>query len=647
MIGRGRAPSIAAPVEQVLREFANALTKSAMYPAGHRFVVHSAESLIDRMSILLLDRESLTIGVTPRGLVVDGAAAEGLVPALRDFAVRLHRKNVGTIQITPGVDTAEIATMLSALAASDADERVGREGIRLQHIRIEPLVYDVLAFADPLLDSDIDDLFWAQLVEAAFGLRIAELDALPTTSQIAESITERVENADSARRVYEALAAFSTALATRGERAGGNAKRRFVDVLAALSRPTTARLVAAAPTPAARRRFLRETLSLVPPVVLMQVLESVADADGEPISPQLRWLLGKLAGGGGEELPADGSGAFASQIVGLVEQWDGVASQQDEVVDPRLGMEPARVVALGLEVTVGTPPVVAAARALSDHGQLGEVLTLLDHTGNDPGVVRVIADAVLDPGLLARLLQEPTLDFALIERVVRQSSASAITPLVDALAAAPERPTRRRLLDLLVRIGSPGESALLARLESSSWQVVRNILVVLSQYPAITDLDPVFKELEHPEIRVRQEALKVLVRQPAGQARAITLALESGEESLTRIALSALAPVCPPNHVASVLALLARATPELQLQAVHVLSTARTPLVVPQLLALVRSRSGIFRRVRLLPPSPVMLGALRVLAGQWARHRPVVAVLQLAARSSDPAIRGAVRGDTP
>ncbi|HEY4101249.1 MAG TPA: hypothetical protein VGM20_10260 [Gemmatimonadales bacterium] len=645
MTGRARAPSIAPPLEQALREFANALIKSAMYPPGHRFVIHSAEALIDRLSTLLLDRESFTIGVTPRGLLVDGAAVEGLPPALREFAVRLHRKNVGTVQFTPGIDAAELAAMLSALAASDADEKVGREGIRLAHIRVEPLTYDVLAFADPLVDSDIDDIFWGQLVEAAFGLRIAELESLPTASQIAEHITARVENADSARRVYQALAAFSTALAARGERAGGNAKRRFVDVLGALSRPTTARLVAAAPTPSARRRFLRETLSLVPPAVLMQVLESVADADGEPISPQLRWLLGKLAGGGGEELPADGSGAFASQVVGLVEQWDGVPPQQDEGTDPRLGIEPARVVAAGLDLGVASPSVFTAARALAGHGQLGEVLALLDHAENDPEIVRVIADAVLDPGLLSRLLHEEVLDFPLIERVVKQSSASAITPLVDALAAAPERPTRRRLLDLLIRIGPPGESALMARLESANWQVVRNILVVLSQYPAIANPEPIVKELEHPEIRVRQEALKVLVRQPATQARAVTVALEGGEESLVRIALSALAPVCPPAHVASVLSLLARTNPELQLQAVHVLSTVRTPLVVPQFLALVRSRSGMFRRLRLLAPTPVMLAALRVLATQWASHRPVVAVLQLAARSSDPTIRGAVRGD--
>ena len=66
--------------------------------------------------------------------------------------------------------------------------------------------------------------------------------------------------------------------------------------------------------------------------------------------------------------------------------------------------------------------------------------------------------------------------------------------------------------------------------------------------------------------------------------------------------------------------------------------------MVPRLLTLVRSRGGFFRRLRLLPATPLMLAALELLARRWANHRPVVAVLQLAAKSSDPRVRAIAAG---
>ena len=143
---------------------------------------------------------------------------------------------------------------------------------------------------------------------------------------------------------------------------------------------------------------------------------------------------------------------------------------------------------------------------------------------------------------------------------------------------------------------------------------------------------------------MRQEALKVLLRHPATRERAISDVLEGGDEAQTRIALTSLGGQCPPSLVAPVLAVIGHPNPELRLQAVRLLADSPSPLVVPQLLTLVRTRGGLLRRLRLLPATPVMLEALEVLAKRWANHRPVIAVLQLAGRSSDPQVRAAVGG---
>lgn len=645
MSGRGRGVALPKSLDVALRELVNALGKAAMYPAGHRFVTQAAQSLAQKLRTALAERDTITIGVTPRGLLLDGQAIEPLPMMLREFAVRLHRKNVGTVQFTAGLTDDELAAMLGGLAASDADETVGRDGIRLLHVRVEPLVYDVLAFADPTLDHDLDDVFWLQLVEAAFGRRLADDEGAPSATQIAEAISERAAaSAEGARRVYEALASFSSAIAVRGERAAGSARKRFVEVLSALSRPTTTRVVAAAPSTASRRRFLRETLSLVPAALLMQLLESVAEADGEPISPQLRFLLGKLAGQGSGEGIGPSTGGFATQVLSLVEQWDGAVIEDDEEADPRLGMEPARVVAMGLDLATGTAPVTGAARMLAARGQLAEVLQLMDHPENDPATVRALADAVLDPGLLQRLLAATPLDFPLIERVAMQTGAASVGHLLDTLGKSEDRGTRRKLLDILVRVGPAAETELMGRLQGAPWYLQRNILAVLAQFPTITDAKPIFAALADPELRVRQEALKVLLKQPGFRDRAIADTLEQGEETTSRLALGALGASVPPSLVAQVLGMLSHPSEELRLQSVRLLAGAANPLVVPQLLSLVRTRGGFLRRQRLMPKSPVMLAALEVLARRWSNHRPVLAVLQLAAKANDQTIRDVVGG---
>jgi hypothetical protein len=628
----------------ILRQFVNAHGKAMMYPAGHRFTRESAARFTEHLAAVLEERGAITLGFTPRDVLLDGTAITPLPTALRQFGQRLHRRNVGTIHVTPGVTPDEVATMLSALAAEDAAEAIGRSGLRLAHLRVEPLVYEVLGFGETGIDQELDEVFWSRLVEAAFGARLADGAAVPSPGQLAAAINERVtESAEGARRVFEALAAFASALAARGERNVGSARRRFVDVLSSLSRPATTRVMGAAPTRVQRRRFLRETLEQVPPALLLQLLESVAEADGEPISPHLRWLLGKLAGTEGTER-ASADGTFASEVMALVEDWDGMDEEADTETDPRLAPEPMRMLQLGLEAHRATDGVTAAARRLAASGQLAQVLQLVDQSGADPTTAEAIAAAVLDVDVLRRLLAEPVPDWALIERVVARVGAAAAAPLLDGLDRAEDRTARRRMLDLLVKLGPAAEPELMGRLEGAPWHLTRNILAVMAQLPKVDAIARVVPLLRNEEPRVRMEALRVLLRDPATRAEAVSAALETGEVPLARTALAALGGTCPPELVAPVLGVLALDDEDAQMQAIRLIGDSGNPLIVPPLMALVRERGGLFRRWRLRPKGPVMLSALGVLARRWGTHRPVLSVLQLASRSHDADVRRMVGG---
>lgn len=628
------------PVQGVLRELINALGKAAMYPPGHQFSREAAQRLAEQLQVALEERDSLTIGVTPRGLVIDGVAAEPLPQAFRQLAQRLHRRNVGTVHLVQGVSAEQVGAMLEALTAAGAEETVGREGLRRSHLRIEPLVYDVLTFGEQE-DAELDEVFWTRLVEAALGRQLADGEILPDAGELAGRINERLgARPEGARRVYEALAGFASAIAVRSDRSTGTARKRFVDVLSALSRPATTQVMGAAPSHASRRRFMRETLQIVPPTLLLRLLESVADADGAPISPQLRWLLGRLAGVDGGKAAPDGG--FATQVIALLEEWDGVVDEGAAVRDPRVAMEDQRLVGIGLEVGVAGRPVQEAAQRLSQSGYLVEVLMMLDQHGNDPAVAAEVRNAVLDRDLLVRLLADPSPVWDTVAQVVGHSGAEAVGPLLDALGGAEERSVRRRLLDMLVSIGPAAGPELVGRLAGAPWYLARNILAVLAQLPVAGDMEPVLPLLRHEELRVRQEALKVLLRHPVARDQAVREVLDGGEAVLVKTALAGLGGHCPRELVVPVLNAFALDDPDLHLHAIRLLSDADNPLVVPPLLEMVRARAGLLRRWRLRPASPAMLAALEVLARRWSAHRPVVLTLQMAAQSGDPAIRRAI-----
>lgn len=638
-MSRRESAALPREVDAALRDLHTALGKATMYPAGHSLVSRAVVALTDRLTEALERHATILLGITPRGLVLDGSVVEPLSPLLRDLALRLHRKNVGTIHILSGVREEEVASLLDALAAGDADESIGREGLRLPHVRVEPLIYDVVAIAQA--GDEIDEVFWTRLVEAAFGRQLEEGETTPSPSELAFAIEGTAgRSQEASRRIYEALAAFATAISRRGERAATNARQRFVEVLSALSRPTTATLLHSATSAAARRRFLRETLDQVPPALLLQLLEAVAEADGEPISAPLRAMLGRLAGTDGMPHGAQ-VGAFTAQVVDLLRVWDGTATD-DGAVDPRMQAQGLRIIGLALELAVHPAHVIDAGRRVVGDGHLEEFLTLVDHPDNDSATAEAISAAALDPRLLERQLQVSDPDWPLITRITNHAPAAAVGALLDALGRIEDRSQRRRLLDLLATVGPAAEAALLTRLPGAPWFLARNILWALGQLPELSAPEAVFAMLVHEDARVRQEALKTLVRHDSVRVRAVTTALESGETVLVRTALAALHENCPPQLVAPLLGLLAEAEDDLRLQAIRLLANVDNPLVIGPLLDLVRRRGGLLRRWRLQPTTPVMLAALVVLVQRWPSHRPVVLLMQLVRQSGDPRIQSAI-----
>ena len=180
-------------------------------------------------------------------------------------------------------------------------------------------------------------------------------------------------------------------------------------------------------------------------------------------------------------------------------------------------------------------------------------------------------------------------------------------------------------------------------LADDRWFVQRNMLRLLddiSWWPE--GFSPTPFSL-HPDARVRREALKLRLKMPAEHDEAVCGALPEDDEPLVRLALTAALQRCPEHAIALIARKVAdrNLPPGLLTLGIQVLGKSRSRLAMDALLGLAVQPKTWWRRGGLAAKSPEMLAALRALAHGWSSQAPVVAVLAMAAQSSDPEIRGA------
>ena len=215
--------------------------------------------------------------------------------------------------------------------------------------------------------------------------------------------------------------------------------------------------------------------------------------------------------------------------------------------------------------------------------------------------------------------------------------------MLDALAKSQSRAVRRRALDLLVQLG-PGVAPLAAeRFADAPWYVQRNLLVVLDRLTAWPAGFSPPAYAAHADARVRREMIRVLLKRASERDRAICAGLRDADEQVVRTALSAAIEKCPAAAIPLVVARLAtrELDPELELLAMRVLATTRTPAALEALMRRSIAGTGWLRRRRLAVKSPQLLVALTALASHWPHEPAAARVLARARKHEDAEIRAA------
>ena len=696
--GSGLPPSASTPPERAtlsrelsefLIELSIALHKHSMYPEDHPSLGPAAVGVLRRADALLRDRSSISLGVARNQLVIEGVATDPRHPVLAELAGRLHRHHLGAVTFSRGVDAGEIQDVLRTLAV-EAD-RTGQplglgDPARLaawRHIRLHPMSYERLELLDDAAgqtgELDIrsaDDgggtrdqrvrgaQLWIGLARAALAGQIGEDDAPPTKpAVIAKAIDEHPRGEAYDQVIVGYLLQIAEELKTAGGQEAVELRRRTSRLIGEMQPETLRRLIEMGGDGAQRRKFVMDASLGMAVDAVLDIVRAAADASQHSVSGSLMRMLSKLAAHAEQGKPEArplADRALREQVRGLLTGWSltdpnpeayGLALQRmsqasSQFVEATARMhapEPERLVEMSLEVDTVGPGVYRACGALVDQGRLGELIELLEAAPPGTSTAEELWGRAVSPDTLQWLLAEEPVDFATVDRVLPRLGVFATDPLLDALANAAERATRRALLDRVKQLGPILGPSITARLADERWYVLRNLLSLLEELPELPIGFTVLPLVSHTDPRVRIEAVKIGLKSPGERDRVLLQALSDPEHRIVRLALIAALQGVPAAALPRVIALATnrQGPADVRLQAIRVLGAARTPEAFAELVKLVDGGRTLLGKRKLLPPSRELVAAIVALATGWRDEPRALELLALAAVSDDADVRAA------
>ncbi|HEX6964793.1 MAG TPA: hypothetical protein VF166_03265 [Gemmatimonadaceae bacterium] len=660
-----------------LIELSIALHKRAMYPGDHPSLAADQDRVMRRLTALLLERNTLSVGVARDQLIIEGIATDARNSLLRNLAQHLHRHHIGAAKFLAGMRGDEMADVLRTLSVdADRDGPIfGPNGIGVtrnwEHVRLFPVTYDQLELIDETqADAPQADRqpwsaqLWLDLARAA--LQADTTDERPPTDPVvvAQAINSHAREQAYDQVIVGYLLKISGELKAADREDAAILRRRVSGLIRALDPEQLRHLLAMGGDAAQRRRFVLDASHGMAVDSVLTLVQAAADVSKCTISTPLLRMFSKLAAHaerGSEQARPEAEAALREHVQELVADWhlaDPNPARYSAVLERATrdtplfvvadesthACEPDRVVQMALEVGSVGPAVYDAANQMVERSGLTALFEVLERAPGDGRVTDALRTHVATPDHLRRVLATPPLDFDRVALIVHHMGMAAAEPLLDALAVADTRALRRKLLDLLSMLGSEVAPLLVSRLPDAPWYVQRNLLLLLDRLPALPDGFSLEPYATHADARVRREALRLRLKRAGERDAAIIAAFADDDEQIVRIALMAAHEACPAAGIPVLARRLARHDVETDLEvlAIKVIAAANAPGALECLLDYAIPAKGWFRRRRLAAKSPQLLAALAGIAAHWAWDPRTTPILTRAAHSPDDDVRAAV-----
>jgi hypothetical protein len=498
----------------------------------------------------------------------------------------------------------------------------------------------------------------ATRLEADWASFCANLDVATSPDDgggLARALAARPECAADAARVFAQVA--------NGVGVDGAADRLtavLASVIATLP-PAALQRVVTSMSVGERKPFLAALTPVLPPFAVLALCTATGAAFDRPLSAPLLRLLQKLrseAETAAPHLRSRADQAFRALALHMVDSWaaatvnasassfDSLFQQQAVRTVTRVTPEPLRVVQLSLESgAIGNVVWGAVAEQTKTEDGMRAVFDMLKRMPEGNEAVGAIAGHLATPARLGTLLREDPVDLDAVDVLIQSMGVNAIRPLIDELAEAKLRSTRRAIMDRLARMGPQIGPFVMERMDDNRWYVVRNMIALMREAGCDLGNLPVEKFRTHADARVRRETLQLQLENPADREKALVEALGDADRHVLRTALQAARSDLPESAVPVLARRVTDADfpPEFRVIALFLLGRSGSIHALEPLLAFVEGGKSLFGKPKLAAKSPEMLAALGGLARSWPNERRTAALLDVARASKDDQILNALK----
>jgi hypothetical protein len=608
----------------LLVELSIAMQKHAIYPRGHPLLNSSDEGVFRKISLLLADRPSLSLGIARRQLIIEGVATDPNHPLLKELAARLHKHNLGAIKFSQGLLEEELKDALATVAvdAGRVEEPLGDKAEELserwQHIRLFPLHYDRLELQYEGSATEGEEVrvrrarstksaqLWVGMARAALMLdedaEVGQDDMSPLV--VAEAIDKRQKET-----AYDQVI-VGYMLQIADELKNGTLtpealelQKRISDMVQQLNPSTLRHLLKMGGDFSQRRQFLLDSAQGMTVDAVLDLVQAAAETSGQSISHSMMRLFSKLARYSDtdpERAKRSGADVAAREAVQrLMEEWQlddpnptvygkvlhqmSRASRMDQPNVEYTEIEPERILQMAFELGVTGPRFDAALEAMVNSARIGPILDLLE-AAPDPEFANTVWQELEVRDVLWIALAEARLDFPLLARLMERKRMSAIEPILD-VAEASDRATREKLLELLLPLGNDVVGQAVARrIEGASPDIRRDLFLLLGKLSTIPPGFDGSRYLLHQDASVRREAIRLLLKFAETREQAIIAGCADTDERAVYLGMSAAQEgYCPPRAAEIVHERIEKGDldPSLTTLAIRVLAAAESGATAP------------------------------------------------------------------
>ena len=680
-----------------LIELSITLNKHAIYPIAHPLLDLAVYGVANRLAVLFVaERESLSIGVARRQLIIEGVATDPLNPVLKDLALRLHQHRVGALKFVRGIDRDELAGALAELAVDPvrSGKPLGLDTDRVSelwpHVRFFPLTYDRLQLIEDDGSSEPaspDQMPSGRATQLWIGLARAALvsdtsrPSLPREQQddnaslepatVARAIDEHQREEAYDQVIVGYLLQIGDELKTAEGTEAAGLQRRVSSLVGSLKESTLVKLLEMGGDKAQRRKFLLDASQGVTVEAVVDLVRAASAAEGQTVSHSMLRMLSKLAhhpsssSAPGPRAKTDPS--VRDVMKRLVDDWtlddphpEAYRQVLDNISSTRglaesasnhgipTECEPQRVVQIAVEVGAVGPQVRAAMVELRKSGRIDILLDLVE-TGASVEAVAPVWDFLVGERILDSLLDQERIDIPLVGRMARRHGVSAAPTLLSAALTFEDPKVRAQFYELLQSFGDEVGTALAERLPDATAAVQRELLVVLGR---LSKMPPGFSPqdyLGNADALVRREAVRLSLRAEEAREAVIVRAFADADDRVVFAGLIAAQEKRPSAGIDVIKKRIERGELDSQLRTmgIRLVAQERSSETLAWLLRFVMAPPRWPRRHRLRPATPEMLAALNMIATGWPHDPDATTALKLAAQSKDAGVRAKLRQTPP